>query len=109
MGLFDVLKGVAQGGMDQGVEEFKATEGAVLLDVRTPQEYRGGHVPGSVNVPLQSLGSVAQVVPGKDTPVFVYCQSGGRSSRAASELVSMGYTQVRNIGGIMSYRGEMEY
>ena len=53
MGFFDFLKGPD---INQGVAEWNATPGAVLLDVRTPQEYREGHIPNSVNLPLQSLG-----------------------------------------------------
>ena len=54
MGFFDFLHGPD---INQGVEEYGGLEGAVLLDVRTPQEYRDGHIPGSVNVPLQSLST----------------------------------------------------
>lgn len=53
MGFFDFLKGPD---IDQGVKEFQATPGGVLLDVRTPQEYQGGHVPGSVNAPPTDPG-----------------------------------------------------
>ena len=53
MGFFDFLKGPD---INQGIAEYRGTQGAVLLDVRTAQEYRGGHIPGSKNIPLQSLG-----------------------------------------------------
>ena len=81
MGFFDFLKGPD---MNQGVKDYQATPGAVLLDVRTPEEYREGHIPGSKNVPLQSLDKVTGFVNNQDTPVFVYCHSGARSSQAVS-------------------------
>ena len=56
MGFFDFLKGPD---INQGVKEYSTTDGAVLLDVRTPDEYRQGHIPGSKNVPLQSISKVA--------------------------------------------------
>ena len=52
MGFFDFLK---QANINQGIEEYKKTAGAALLDVRTPQEYQEGHIPESKNVPLQQL------------------------------------------------------
>lgn len=55
MGFFDFLK---QANINQGIEEYKRTAGAVLLDVRTPQEYQEGHIPESKNVPLQQLNNV---------------------------------------------------
>ena len=79
-----------------------------LLDVRTPQEYREGHIPGSQNVPLQQLDKVEEVTENKDTVLYVYCRSGARSRQAVSLLQAMGYTNVRNIGGIAAYSGKVE-
>ena len=105
MGFFDFLKGTD---INQGVKEFSATDGAVLLDVRTPDEYRQGHIPGSKNVPLQSIDRVNAVVENKGTPIFVHCLSGARSRQAAAILQHMGYTHVKNIGGISAYTGKVE-
>lgn len=105
MGLFGFLH---TPDVNQGVEEFQKTEGAVLLDVRTPEEYREGRIPGSKNVPLQQLETVTTKVRDKDTPVFVYCLSGGRSGQAVRQLKRMGYENVTNIGGINAYRGRRE-
>ena len=106
MGFFDFLKGPD---ISQGVKEYQATPGAVLLDVRTLEEYREGHIPGSKNVPLQSLDKATSLVNNQDTPVFVYCHSGARSSQAVSALRRMGYTNVKNIGGIAAYAGKVEH
>lgn len=105
MGIFDFFK---QPDINQGVQEFKNAAGAVLLDVRTPQEYREGHIPGSQNVPLQQLDKVEEVTENKDTVLYVYCRSGARSRQAVSLLQAMGYTNVHNIGGIAAYSGKVE-
>ena len=104
MGFFDFFK---QPDINQGIKEYTATPGAVLLDVRTSEEYRGGHIPGSKNVPLQTIDKVASVAENKDTVLYVYCQSGARSRQATSMLQGMGYTNVNNIGGIAAYSGKV--
>ena len=105
MGFFDFLRGPD---IDQGIKEFRETPSAVLLDVRTPQEYQEGRIPGSVNVPLQSLDQEGTVPAGKDAPLFVYCHSGARSGQAVRLLERMGYANVKNIGGIAAYSGKVE-
>ena len=105
MGFFDFFK---QPDVNHGVKEFQMTSGAVLLDVRTPEEYRSGHIPGSKNIPLQTIDSVSTVVENKDTSLYVYCQSGARSRQAVGMLKQMGYTNVNNIGGIAAYAGKVE-
>ncbi len=105
MGIFDFLKAPD---INQGVEEFKAASGAVLLDVRTAGEYREGHIPGSKNVPLQDLDGIEEIVENKTTPIFVHCLSGGRSRQATAILQQMGYSNVKNIGGISAYHGKVE-
>ena len=105
MGFFDFLR---QPDVNQGVSDYKNAVGAVLIDVRTPEEYSEGHIPESRNVPLQTLDRVVNYVKNKDTELFVYCHSGARSRQAAAMLGRMGYTRVNNIGGISSYRGKVE-
>ncbi len=105
MGLFGFMKNQD---INEGVKVYGATTGAILLDVRTPQEYQEGHIPESKNVPLQALEGVKQVVTKMDTPVFVYCYSGGRSRQAAKLLAQMGYTNIKDIGGIAAYTGKVE-
>ena len=105
MGIFDFFK---HPDINQGVQEYKNSEGAVLLDVRSPQEYREGHIPGSKNVPLQQLDKVEEVTENKDSILYVYCHSGARSRQAVSFLKHMGYTNVHNIGGIAAYSGKVE-
>lgn len=106
MGLFDFLK---PNRIDHGVDEYAATPGAVLLDVRTPDEFRKGRIPGSTNVPLQSIDIVEDVVENKNVPLFVYCHSGARSTRAVGALMDMGFKNVKNLGGIAAYTGRVEF
>ncbi len=110
MGLFDFIKKGTGGkeSLDQAVKRFQETEGAVLLDVRTPEEYQEGHIPGSQNIALQAIERVTQAVPEKDTPLFVYCRSGARSGQATAILKQMGYEKAENIGGILDYHGKLE-
>ena len=93
--------------INAGVDEFRNTQGAVLLDVRTKEEYNDGHIEGSINIPLQNIYSVQTAITDLDKPVFVHCLSGGRSAQATSILKSMGYKNVENIGGISGFRGEI--
>jgi len=80
---------------------------ALILDVRTPEEYAGGHVPGAVNVPhtevaarLDEIGAEVEGDPSR--PVVVYCERGGRAAKAEAELLEAGFTQVLHLEGDMS-------
>ncbi len=72
-------------------------QGAMLVDVRSPAEYAGGHAPDTVNIPLQVLGSRLAEIP-KSAPVVVCCASGTRSGMARMMLRKNGYAQVFNVG-----------
>ena len=104
MSIFGFFK---QADINAGVQEFLKTEKAVLLDVRTKEEYESGHIENSENIPLQHIEKVLAIITDKNTPLFVYCQSGARSSSATSALKQMGFSHVTNIGGISSYRGKV--
>lgn len=92
----------------EGLLQYDEMPEALLLDVRSPAEYGEGRIPGSQNVPIQTLDRVEELTGGKDVPIFVYCHSGSRSAYAAAMLRGMGYTNIRNLGGIAAYRGRME-
>lgn len=94
--------------INAGVKQFASTPKAVLLDVRGPEEYAGGHIPRSRNISLDRIASAPKEIPDHSTPLFVYCLSGARSRQAISALKGMGYENATNIGGISSYRGAME-
>ena len=94
--------------IDAGVEVYQMTKNAVLIDVRTKEEYDQGHIPNSINLPLSELDQIVREVPDKNTPLFVYCQSGSRSARAVKSMKKAGYVDVTNIGGILYYHGSVE-
>lgn len=104
MGLLNILR---TADINEGVAEYKKTKGAVLLDVRTAEEYRSGHIDGSINLPLDRIHLIENIVKDKSTPLYVHCLSGGRSGQAVSYLKKIGYTNATNIGGISRYHGKV--
>ena len=76
--------------------------GAQLVDVRSPQEYGMGAIPGSLNVPLQSIHAAEQHLD-KSKPVIVYCASGMRSEQAKGVLSQLGFDAVHNLGSVNKY------
>lgn len=103
--LFFIAK---SGDINAALEEARKTKGAVIVDVRSSEEYAQGHIPEAVNVSADNIEAIISVIPDKDTPIYTYCLSGSRSSRAARALKAMGYAHVVNIGGINKYKGELE-
>jgi len=77
----------------------KLESGAIIVDVRTPEEFRDGAYPGAKNIPLSDLGRRLGEIP-KDKPVILYCASGVRSSSAAQAMKQAGYADVTNAGGL---------
>lgn len=76
---------------------------AILLDVRTQEEYDGGHIPGAVCLPNEDIQPDLPLPFEKDAEILVYCRSGRRSAEAAGKLADMGYTNVADFGGILSW------
>ena len=105
MGILDVFK---KTDINAEVEDMKGVEGAVLLDVRNEDEYKEGHIPGSINIPLGDIANVEKAIGDHNTPVFVYCLRGSRAAQAVSRMTAMGYRSVKNIGGIASYKGKID-
>ena len=86
------------GGSKHNGRELVAN-GALLLDVRTPEEFRDRHLEGAVNIPVQELATRISELGAKGSPVVIYCRSGARSASAATLMKSAGY-EVLDIGGI---------
>ena len=95
--------------INRGVREYQATPGAVLLDVRSREEYVRRHIEESVSLPLSELDRAGELVPDRDTPLYVYAYGGESSARAASRLKKQGYANVRDIGGIKKCCGAQGY
>ncbi len=80
----------------------------VILDVRTPEEFAEGHIPGAVNIPNERIGdSEISELPDKAQLILVYCRSGNRSKQAAGKLAALGYTNIVEFGGIKSWQGDI--
>ena len=91
----------------KGVQKA-AADGVRIVDVRSVGEFEGGHVPGSQNVPLDQLQSVASQWD-KTAPVLVYCQTGSRSAEAVSMLEQAGFTKILHFDkGIVAWTGSLE-
>lgn len=81
----------------------------VILDVRTEAEYAEAHIPGAVLIPHDAIAAVAEAeLPDKERLILVYCRSGRRSKLAAEALVALGYTNVKEFGGILDWPYETE-
>lgn len=76
-------------------------DGYIILDVRTPEEFAAGHIAGAILIPDYEIGEKAEsILTDKDQLILVYCRSGRRSKNAASELATLGYTNIKEFGGI---------
>ena len=76
----------------------------IILDVRTPEEFAEGHIAGAILLPDYEIGeNASRVLTDKDQLVLVYCRSGRRSKNAASKLAALGYTNIKEFGGIMDW------
>lgn len=82
----------------------------VILDVRTPEEYQAGHIPGSVNINIQDSNFIDQVEAlGEKDTYLVYCRSGNRSAQACQIMAAHGHENLYNLaGGILEWTGEVE-
>lgn len=94
-------------------EEAKAImdneSGYIILDVRTEEEFAEGHIPGAILIPDYEISARAEsVLTDKNQTILVYCRSGRRSKLAAQALLELGYTDIREFGGIIDWKYETE-
>lgn len=93
--------------MEEAVKLMAEETDYILLDVRTQAEYQEKHIPGAICVPNETIGTEAPPeLPDKDQLILVYCRSGNRSKQASEKLAAMGYTNVREFGGINDWPGD---
>ena len=84
-------------------------EGYIILDVRTQEEYDQGHIPGAIVISHEEITEKAEdVLTDKEQLILVYCRSGRRSKIAAEALVELGYTNIKEFGGIIDWPYEVE-
>ena len=82
--------------------------GYIIIDARTQEEYDQGHIPGAIMIPEYEIADRAEKeLPDKAQLILVYCRSGRRSKIAAEELVKLGYTNVKEFGGIIDWEYEI--
>lgn len=91
---------VYRGGRTRQSVAALISEGAHVIDVRTPEEYSAGHYEGARNIPLSELSRRVNEIGARDDAVVLYCRTGSRSAMAANELRSAGFTSVVNAGGL---------
>ena len=90
-------------------EIMDTQEGYVILDTRTQEEYDQGHIPGAVLIPYDEVLQKAEtILTDKNQLILVYCRSGRRSKLAANDLVKLGYTNIKEFGGIIDWPYETE-
>ena len=94
--------------MEEAAAMMETESDYVILDVRTPEEFKERHIPDAINVPNETIGSgEIHQLPDKDQLIMVYCRSGNRSKQASEKLVKLGYTNVVEFGGINDWPGEI--
>ena len=90
-------------------EMMETQNNVVILDVRTQEEFQEGHIPNAICIPNESIQDQAEsVLKDKDQTILVYCRSGNRSKQASQKLAKLGYTQIKEFGGIQNWPYEIE-
>lgn len=104
--MFELIKRLFTSGPAADYSEM-IKNGGIILDVRSPGEFKGGHIKGSRNIPLNSLPANLKKLKSKEQPIITCCASGMRSASAKSILQSNGYTNVYNGGGWRSLQNKI--
>ena len=93
----------------QAKEIMNTEQGYIILDTRTQEEYDEGHIPGAILIPHDQIKTTAErILTDKNQLILVYCRSGRRSKLAAEDLVELGYTNIKEFGGIIDWPYEVE-
>ena len=94
---------------EEAKQIMDSEEDYIILDVRTQEEYDQGHIPGAILIPDTEIKHKAEeVMMDKDQLILVYCRSGRRSKLAAEALAELGYTNIKEFGGIIDWPYEIE-
>ena len=89
---------------DQAKNIMDNEKNYIIVDARTPEEFKEGHIPNSINIDYEETKEKsADFLPDKNQLILIYCRSGRRSKIAAETLVSLGYTNIKEFGGIIDW------
>ena len=95
--------------MDDIVKIMEENKDYVIVDVRTPDEYKEGHIPNAINIPNETINeAVYNKLKDKNQLILIYCRSGSRSRQAAYKMQKLGYTNLVDFGGIINWKGKIE-
>ena len=102
-----IPEGYRQISQEEAQKMMQTEKDYILLDVRTPEEYAEGHIPGAICISHDAIPTDnIPELPDKDQLIMIYCRSGRRSKLAAEQLVKQGYTNIVEFGGINTWTGE---
>jgi rhodanese-related sulfurtransferase len=104
--MFNKLKSLFAGTPKVDLAQL-SQQGAIILDVRSPREFAGGHISGSLNIPVETLSRSLGKLKDKNRPIITCCASGSRSRIAANILKAQGYANVHNGGGWHSLKSKI--
>lgn len=95
--------------MNDIVKIMEENKNYVIVDVRTPDEYKEGHIPNAINIPNETINeAVYNKLKDKNQLILIYCRSGSRSRQAAYKMQKLGYTNLVDFGGIINWKGKIE-
>ena len=101
------INGYTQISQDEAKDMMARDDGHIIVDVRRQDEYDAGHIPGAIIIPNEDIGTERpKELPDLDQIILIYCRSGRRSKEASEKLAKMGYTNIYEIGGIITWTGE---
>ena len=101
------INGYTQISQDEAKEMMARDDGHIIVDVRRQDEYDAGHIPGAIIIPNEDIDTARpKELPDLDQIILIYCRSGRRSKEASEKLAKMGYTNIYEFGGIITWTGE---
>ena len=104
----NTLNSYRQISQEEALEMMRRDDGHIVVDVRRQDEYDAGHIPGAILLPNESIGGTPpEALPDLNQIILIYCRSGNRSKQAAQKLFDMGYTNLYEFGGIITWPGEI--
>ena len=94
---------------EEAKEIMDTTDGYIIIDVRTIEEFNTGHIPNAINIPNEVISEQAEsILLNKEQVILVYCRSGRRSKEAANKLAELGYSNILEFGGILDWKYDIE-